>query len=176
MGYYFYYPPENKIFVARYDEFFKSGLILQEVSGENVDLEVIQDEDAQPSKNTREHHNEVEHDNFKQRRPLGANGSSRKRPIWMTMYTPLKARIVAKAYTQTYWVDHEETFSHVAKIRAIRILIGITTFYDYEIWQMDVKTAFLNSHLNEDVYMVQPEGFVDPKYPRRVQPSIYGLK
>ncbi|GJZ46482.1 retrotransposon protein, putative, ty1-copia subclass [Tanacetum coccineum] len=66
-----------------------------------------------------------------------------------------------------------------SNIRAIRILISITTFYDYEIWKMDVKTAFLNGYLDEDIYMVQPEGLVDPKHPRKVcklQRSIYGLK
>ncbi|GJS33658.1 retrotransposon protein, putative, ty1-copia subclass [Tanacetum coccineum] len=90
-----------------------------------------------------------------------------------------KARLVAKGYTQTYMVDYEETFSPVADIRAIRILISIAAFYDYEIWQMDVKTAFLNGYLDEDIYMVQPEGFVDPKHPRKVcklQRSIYRLK
>ncbi|GJS31494.1 retrotransposon protein, putative, ty1-copia subclass [Tanacetum coccineum] len=90
-----------------------------------------------------------------------------------------KARLVAKGYTQTYRVDYGETFSPVADIRAIRILLAIAAFYDYEIWQMDVKTAFLNGHLSEDVYMVQPEGFVDPKHPNKVcklQRSIYGLK
>ncbi|GJZ75441.1 retrotransposon protein, putative, ty1-copia subclass [Tanacetum coccineum] len=64
-----------------------------------------------------------------------------------------KARLVAKGYTQLYRVDYEETFSPVADIRAIRILISIAAFYDYEIWQMDVKTAFLNSYLDEDIYM-----------------------
>nr|GEU53595.1 retrovirus-related Pol polyprotein from transposon 17.6 [Tanacetum cinerariifolium] len=65
------------------------------------------------------------------------------------------------------WVDYEETFSLVVDIRAIRILIAITTFYDYEIWQMDVKTAFLNGYLNEGIYMVQLEGFVDHDHPRK---------
>ncbi|GJR07021.1 retrotransposon protein, putative, ty1-copia subclass [Tanacetum coccineum] len=78
-----------------------------------------------------------------------------------------KARLVAKGFTQTYGVDYEETFSPVADIRAIRILIAIAAYYDYEIWQMDVKTAFLNGHLSEEVYMEQPEGFVNPKYPNR---------
>ncbi|GJS37648.1 retrotransposon protein, putative, ty1-copia subclass [Tanacetum coccineum] len=90
-----------------------------------------------------------------------------------------KAHLVAKGFTQTYRVDYEETFSPVADIRAIRILISIVSFYDYEIWQMDVKTAFLNGHLFEEVYMVQPEGFVNPKFPNRVcklKRSIYGLK
>ncbi|GKB76715.1 retrotransposon protein, putative, ty1-copia subclass [Tanacetum coccineum] len=90
-----------------------------------------------------------------------------------------KARLVANGYTQLYEVDYEETFSLVADIRAIRILISIVAFYDYEIWQMDVKTAFLNGYLDEDIYMVQPEGFVDPNHPTKVcklQTSIYGLK
>ncbi|GKF17487.1 retrotransposon protein, putative, ty1-copia subclass, partial [Tanacetum coccineum] len=70
-----------------------------------------------------------------------------------------KARLMAKGYTQTSRIDYEETFSPVAYIKAIRILIAITVFYDYEIWQMDVKTVFLNGYLSEEVYMEQPKGF-----------------
>nr|GEX44666.1 hypothetical protein [Tanacetum cinerariifolium] len=76
-----------------------------------------------------------------------------------------KARLVVKGFTQTYGVDYEETFSPVADIRAIRIIIAIVAYYNYEIWQMDVKNAFLNGHLSEEVYMEQPGGFVNPKYP-----------
>ena len=47
-------------------------------------------------------------------------------------------------------------------LKSIQILLAIAAFYDYEIWQMDVKMAFLNGNLSEDVYMIQPEGFVDP--------------
>ena len=64
-------------------------------------------------------------------------------------------------------------------LKSIRILLAIAAYYDYEIWQMDVKTAFLNGHLTEDVYMEQPQGFVDPKNPKKVcklNKSIYGLK
>nr|GFB09252.1 hypothetical protein [Tanacetum cinerariifolium] len=68
-----------------------------------------------------------------------------------------KARLVVKGFTQTPGIDYEETFSPVADIRAIRILIAIVAYHDYEIWQMDVKTAFLNGYLNEEVYMEQPE-------------------
>ncbi|GJV05020.1 retrotransposon protein, putative, ty1-copia subclass [Tanacetum coccineum] len=90
-----------------------------------------------------------------------------------------KAHLVAKGYTQTLGINYEETFSPVAYIRAIRILIAIIAFYDYEIWQIDVKTVFLNGNLSEEVYMEQPEGFVNPKYPNRVcnlKHSIYRLK
>ncbi|KAL8147454.1 hypothetical protein AgCh_004963 [Apium graveolens] len=64
-------------------------------------------------------------------------------------------------------------------VRSIRILLEIAGYYDYEIWKMDVKTAFLNGSLEEDVYMIQPEGFVDPKFAKMVCKllrSIYGLK
>ena len=64
-------------------------------------------------------------------------------------------------------------------LKSIRILLAIAAYFDYEIWQMDVKTAFLNGNLNEDVYMIQPEGFVNPKDARKVcklQKAIYVLK
>nr|GEW54911.1 retrotransposon protein, putative, Ty1-copia subclass [Tanacetum cinerariifolium] len=90
----------------------------------------------------------------------------KKTSIDGTVHT-YKARLVAKGYTQLYRVDYEETFTPIADIRAIRILVSIAAYYDYEIWQIDVKTAFLNGYLNEDIYMVQPEGFVDPNHPRK---------
>ncbi|GJT31697.1 retrotransposon protein, putative, ty1-copia subclass [Tanacetum coccineum] len=93
--------------------------------------------------------------------------------VWVLVELHHNARTVGRK------VDYEETFSPVADIRAIRILIAITAYYDYEIWKMDVKTAFLNGNLSEEVYMTQPEGFVDPKFPNRVcklKRSIYGLK
>ncbi|GJX14624.1 putative RNA-directed DNA polymerase [Tanacetum coccineum] len=64
-----------------------------------------------------------------------------------------KARLVAKGYTQIHGIDYEETFSPVAKIKSIRIMLAIAAFHDYEIWQMDVKTTFLNGKLTEDVFM-----------------------
>ena len=90
-----------------------------------------------------------------------------------------KARLVAKGFKQTHGIDYDETFSPVAMLKSIRILIAIAAYYDYEIWQMDVKTAFLNGNLLEDVYMTQPEGFVQPGNSDKVcklQKSIYGLK
>ncbi|GKB76309.1 putative retrotransposon ty1-copia subclass protein [Tanacetum coccineum] len=78
-----------------------------------------------------------------------------------------KAHLVAKGYTKTLRINYEETFSHVADIRAIRILIAIYAFNDYEIWQMDVKIAFHNGYLSKEVYMEHPEGLVNPKFPNR---------
>ena len=90
-----------------------------------------------------------------------------------------KARLVAKGFKQIYGIDYDETFSPVAMFKSIRILLAIAAYYDYEIWQMDVKTAFLNGDLEKDVYMTQPPGFTCPKGPGKVcklQKAIYGLK
>ena len=65
-----------------------------------------------------------------------------------------KARLVAKGYTQKEGIDFEETFSPVAMLKSIRILLAIAAALDYEVWQMDVKTAFLNDYLEESIYMV----------------------
>nr|GEX13356.1 retrovirus-related Pol polyprotein from transposon TNT 1-94 [Tanacetum cinerariifolium] len=312
MGYYFYFPSENKIVVARYAELFEKNLITQEVSGRAVDLEEIQD-DTSPSEITRKISMEVEGfeppqeevipirrpemthqapdrlcldvemeehsledlnepanykaamldsesnkwidamnaeiksmiDNMKvgtstrwvksvpskvnitawkiktNALPTIFNLSRREMDIdtlmcpvckggvettsylffqcvlskqimckvssWWNIVrtnkllfdnkTPKKALIfdnlvslsfnLSKGYTQVYEIDYEETFSPVANIRAIRILISIAMFCDYEIWQMDVKTTFLNGYLDEDIYIVQPEGFVDPNHLRK---------
>ena len=90
-----------------------------------------------------------------------------------------KARLVAKGYRQILGIDYDETFSPVAMHKSIRIMLAIAAFYDYEIWQMDVKTAFLNGDLEEQIYMAQPEGFkVSGSAGKacKLQRSIYGLK
>ncbi|KAL4296739.1 hypothetical protein GQ457_12G017050 [Hibiscus cannabinus] len=88
-------------------------------------------------------------------------------------------RLVAKGFRQIHGVDYDETFSPVAMFKSIRILLAIHVFHDYEIWKMDVKSAFLNRKLNEDVYMTQPQGFVtlgNVGNVCKLQRSIYGLK
>lgn len=71
-----------------------------------------------------------------------------------------KVRLVAKGYTQSQEIDYEKNFSPVAMMKSIRILLVIDSFHDYEICKMDVKTAFLNEKLTEDVYMAQSDDFV----------------
>ena len=90
-----------------------------------------------------------------------------------------KARLMAKGYTQKEGVDYEETFSPVAMLKSIRILLSVAACLDYEIWKTDVKMAFLNGYLEESIYMMQPEGFVAKGQQWKVCKllrSIYGLK
>ncbi|KAF1332324.1 Integrase catalytic core protein, partial [Globisporangium splendens] len=90
-----------------------------------------------------------------------------------------KARLVAKGFLQKYGVDFEETFAPVAKFASIRIILSIAAQCKLVLHQMDVKTAFLNGLLEEEIYMKQPVGFVDPKYPNHVcklKRALYGLK
>ncbi|GJY55345.1 retrovirus-related pol polyprotein from transposon TNT 1-94 [Tanacetum coccineum] len=90
-----------------------------------------------------------------------------------------KARLVAKGYHQEEGIDFEESFAPVARIEAIRIFITNAASKNMTIYQMDVKTAFLNGELKEKVYASQPEGFVDPDHPThvyRLKKALYGLK
>nr|GEY37672.1 hypothetical protein [Tanacetum cinerariifolium] len=210
MGYSFYYPPENKVFVARNAEFFKNSLIIQEASESLEDLEIIQEEDTHPSENTSSHHDKdnqeidepqsdiipirksirtqhaldqmclnIKADGYKLGdlnepanykaalsdpefdKCLNAKNvemqSMKDNKVWdLVDLTPngkivdskwlfkkktdmdrvvhtYKARLIMKGFTQTLWIDYEETFSPIADIRVIRILIAIAAFYDYEI-------------------------------------------
>jgi hypothetical protein len=67
--------------------------------------------------------------------------------------TIYKARLVAKGFQQIQGVDYDETFSPMVMVKSIRILLAIAAHFDYEIWQMDVKTAFLNGNIEEELYM-----------------------
>ncbi|GKA12527.1 integrase, catalytic region, zinc finger, CCHC-type containing protein [Tanacetum coccineum] len=90
-----------------------------------------------------------------------------------------KARLVVKGYCQEVGIDFEESFAPVARIEAIRIFIANASSKNMIIYQMDVKIAFLNGELKEEVYVSQPEGFVDPYHPTyvyRLKKALYGLK
>nr|GEU50501.1 retrovirus-related Pol polyprotein from transposon TNT 1-94 [Tanacetum cinerariifolium] len=90
-----------------------------------------------------------------------------------------KARLVAKGYRQEKGIDFEESFAPVARIEAIRIFIANAASKNMTIYQMNVKTALLNGELKEEVYVSQPEGFIDPDHPThvyRLKKALYGLK
>ncbi|GJZ54682.1 retrotransposon protein, putative, ty1-copia subclass [Tanacetum coccineum] len=163
MGYYFYFPPENKIVVARTRRVpnrlclnveveehslgdlneptsYKAAMLDAEsnkwIDAMNAEIQSMMDNkvwvlvDLPPGCKT-----------------VRSKWLFKKKTDMDGIVHVYKARLVAKGYTQLYGVDYEETFSPVADIRAIRILISIAAYYDYEIWQMDVKTAFLNGYL-----------------------------
>nr|GEX89723.1 zinc finger, CCHC-type [Tanacetum cinerariifolium] len=229
IGYSFYSPSDNKVFVALNAELFELKLLDLKASGSVEDLEVIQEEDINPSIDTSLNHEEdnqeidepqsdinpirksfrtrhapdhmclyidaEEHKlgdldepaNYKvtlldpeSKKWLDAMNvemqSMKDNDVWVLLELPLIARtigskwlfkkktdmdgavyifkacLVAKGFTQTYGVDYEETFSPIADIRAIRILIAIATYYEYEIWQMDVKTTFQSTSFRRKHY------------------------
>ncbi|GJZ96499.1 retrotransposon protein, putative, ty1-copia subclass [Tanacetum coccineum] len=177
MGYSFYYPPENKVFVSQNAEFLENSLITQEASGSLEYLEIIQEEEMHPSIDTSLNHKEDDLEIDEPQRDLGEPAnykaalldpesdkwlnamnvemqSMKGNEVWDLVDLPLndktvgskwlfkkkadmdgavhtyKAHFVAKGFIQTYGVNYEETFSPIADIRAIRILIAITTYYD----------------------------------------------
>jgi hypothetical protein len=90
-----------------------------------------------------------------------------------------RARVVAKGFTQIQGIDYDETFSPVARFESLRLLLALAALEDWEIHQMDVKSAFLNGLLDEEIYMEQPEGFAVPGQEHKVcllKKAIYGLK
>ena len=90
-----------------------------------------------------------------------------------------KARLVAKGYAQVAGLDFEETFAPVARLESIRILLAYAAHHSFRLFQMDVKSAFLNGPIKEEVYVEQPPGFEDERYPDHVcklSKALYGLK
>ncbi|KAL5815400.1 hypothetical protein ACOSQ4_026041 [Xanthoceras sorbifolium] len=90
-----------------------------------------------------------------------------------------KARLVAKGFTQKEGIDYTETFSPVSKKDSLRVILALVAQFDFELQQMDVKTAFLNGDLEDEVYMKQPEGFPSSDGEQlvcKLKKSIYGLK
>ncbi|GKA42154.1 putative ribonuclease H-like domain-containing protein [Tanacetum coccineum] len=89
-----------------------------------------------------------------------------------------KARLVAQGYTQEEGIDYDEVFAPVARIEAIRLFLAFASFIGFIVYQMDVKSAFLYGTIDEEVYVSQPPGFVDPAHPKKVYKvvkALYGL-
>ncbi|GJW21626.1 retrovirus-related pol polyprotein from transposon TNT 1-94 [Tanacetum coccineum] len=90
-----------------------------------------------------------------------------------------KSRLVVRGYRQEEGIDFEESFAPVARMEAIRIFLAYAAHKSFTVFQMDVKTAFLHGTLKEDVYVCQPEGFIDADHPSHVyklKKALYGLK
>jgi hypothetical protein len=90
-----------------------------------------------------------------------------------------KSRLVAQGYSQVEGLDFRETFAPVARLETIRILLAFAASKGFKLYQMDMKSAFLNDVIQEEVYVRQPPGFESPKYPDRVyklSKTLYGLK
>ncbi len=90
-----------------------------------------------------------------------------------------KARLVFQGFNQQEGIDYDETFAPVARLEPIRILIAFAAHMNFKLFQMDVKTAFLNGYLKEDVYVEQPPGFEDricPDHVYKLDKALYGLK
>ena len=94
------------------------------------------------------------------------NGSLRRRRTWTVMLPSMKLDLWQRDFSQVQGVDYDEIFSLVAMLKSVRIMLAIATIY--EIWQKDVKTAFLKEFIKEELYMMQPEGFVNPKGANKV--------
>ncbi|GJU14485.1 retrotransposon protein, putative, ty1-copia subclass [Tanacetum coccineum] len=216
MGYSFYSPSENKVFVARNAEFFESKLLDLKASGSVEDLELIQEEDTNPSVDTSLNHEEDDQEIDEPQsdiNPIRRSTRTRRPTDRLCLYIdteehelgdlgePANYRAALLDPESKKWLDAMNVEMQSMKDNDVWVLVelppnartvgskwlfkkktdmdGATAYYDYEIWQMDVKTAFLNGHLSEEVYMEQPEGFVNPKYPNHVcklKRSIYGLK
>ncbi|GKA67577.1 retrovirus-related pol polyprotein from transposon TNT 1-94 [Tanacetum coccineum] len=90
-----------------------------------------------------------------------------------------KARLVAQGYNQQEGIDYDETYAPVARLESIRILLAYACALDFKLFQMDVKSAFLNGFINEEVYVAQPLGFIDfekPDHVYKLKKALYGLK
>ncbi|GJU00691.1 putative ribonuclease H-like domain-containing protein [Tanacetum coccineum] len=89
-----------------------------------------------------------------------------------------KARLVTEGHRQEEGINYDEVFAHVARIEAIRIFLAFASYMGFIVYQMDVKSAFLYGTIDEEVYVSQPLGFIDPKYPKKVykvMKALYGL-
>ncbi|GJU97391.1 retrovirus-related pol polyprotein from transposon TNT 1-94 [Tanacetum coccineum] len=196
-----YVPPTYKeleiLFQPMFDEYFEPQVLVNP-SGPSVSISVDQDAPlGNHSPSSSDHQSSsVHHD------PSSKASSSREISIaesnqstqphehlqkWTDSYLidniignlSRPAHLVAKGYRQEEGLNFEESFALIARLKAIRIFIANATSKNMTVYQMDVKTAFLNGELKEEVYVSQPEGFIDPDSPNHVyhlKKALYGLK
>ncbi len=113
------------------------------------------------------------------RKAIGAHWLFKVKRLTNSIIDHFKAQWVGKGYSQWPGINFDKTFSPVVHIENLQLLLAIMTVLDLKIHQMDVDTTFLNTELTEEVYIEQPEGFIDPDKPHhvcRLLKSLYGLK
>ncbi|GKA16089.1 putative ribonuclease H-like domain-containing protein [Tanacetum coccineum] len=112
------------------------------------------------------------------RRAIGTKWVYRNKKDERGVVVGNKERLVAQGYRQEEGIDYDEDFAPVARIKAIRIFLAFASYMGFIVYQMDVKSAFLYGTIDEEVYVSQPPGFVDPKFPKKVYnivKALYGL-
>ncbi|CAM8889980.1 unnamed protein product [Rhodiola kirilowii] len=112
-------------------------------------------------------------------KPLGCKWVFKKKMKVVGSVDKFKARLVIQGFRQKEDIDYFDTYAHVARISTIRLLIALAAINIHVVHQMDVKTAFLNGDLEEEIYMKQPEGFIMPGNENKIcklVKSLYGLK
>jgi Reverse transcriptase (RNA-dependent DNA polymerase) len=93
--------------------------------------------------------------------------------------TRYKARLVTKGFSQIHGIDYDETFTPVARLNSLQLLLNLAAIFNWEVHQLDIKTAYLHGDLDEEIYMDQPEGFVKKGEEHKVchlKKALYGLK
>nr|GEY82062.1 hypothetical protein [Tanacetum cinerariifolium] len=111
-------------------------------------------------------------------RPIGIKWVLKNKKYKRGIVIRNKSRLVARGHTQEEGIDYKEVFAPVARIEAIRLFLAYASFMGFTVYQMDVKSAFLYSTIDKEVYVTQPHGFQDPEFPDRVykvDKAMYGL-
>nr|GEZ56610.1 putative ribonuclease H-like domain-containing protein [Tanacetum cinerariifolium] len=111
-------------------------------------------------------------------RPIGTKWVLKNKKDERGIVIRNKARLVAQGHTQEEGIDYDEVFAPVARIEAIRLFLAYASFMGFTVYQMDVKSAFLYGTIDKEVYVMQPPGFQDPKFPikvYKVEKAMYGL-
>jgi hypothetical protein len=112
-------------------------------------------------------------------KPIGTNWVWKNKEAQNGEVMRNNSRLVAQGYSQNEVIDFEEKFAPVAHLEAIRILLAFSVAKGFKLYQMDVKSAFLNGFLEEEVYVEQPQGFESVEFPNmayRLRKALYGLK
>ncbi|GJY81871.1 retrovirus-related pol polyprotein from transposon TNT 1-94 [Tanacetum coccineum] len=178
-------PPSRKTSPSEYDDLVEEEAIKvseKKPLGNNVEDEILEDSNIKESKS---HPLENIIGNLNQRTLRSQAQDKRTKWVFRNkldkngVICRNKAILVDQGYNQQEGIDYDETYAPVAILESIRILLAYACMLDFELFQMDVKSAFLNGFINEEVYVAQPSGFIDftkPNHVYKLKKALYGLK